>query len=75
MLSRMLPRAGAHARGERCWRDHILGPRASTYRMDDGLSGQPGAMFVFFSNRLGCFGSLLVSAALTLVLLLILNVI
>ena len=50
-------------------------PRASTYRMDDGLSGQPGAMFVFFSNRLGCFGSLLVSAALTLVLLLILNVI
>ena len=51
------------------------GPRAPTYRMDDGLSGQPGAMFVFFSNRLGCFGSLLVSAVLTLVLLLILNVI
>ena len=50
-------------------------PRASTYRMDDRLSGQPWAMFVFFSNRLGCFGSLLVSAALTLVLLLILNVI
>ena len=50
-------------------------PRASTYRMDDDFSGQPGAMFVFFSNRLGCFGSLLVSAALTLVLLLILNVI
>jgi hypothetical protein len=43
--------------------------------MNDGLSGQPGAMLVFFSNRLGCFGSLLVSAALTLVLLLILNVI
>jgi hypothetical protein len=32
-------------------------------------------MFVFFSNRLGCAGSLLVSAALTLVLLLILGVI
>ena len=32
-------------------------------------------MFVFFSNRLGCMGSLLVSAALTLVLLLILGVI
>jgi hypothetical protein len=32
-------------------------------------------MFVFFSNRLGCLGSLLVSAAATLVLLLILNVI
>ena len=60
---------------------HALGavrrarPSTSTYRMNDGMSGQPGAMFVFFSNRLGCFGSLLVSAALTLVLLLILNVI
>ncbi|MCD6015204.1 MAG: hypothetical protein K0R88_1288 [Solirubrobacterales bacterium] len=32
-------------------------------------------MFVFFSNRLGCVGSLLVSAALTLVLLLILGLI
>ena len=32
-------------------------------------------MFLFFSNRLGCFGSLLVSAAITLVLLLLLNVI
>jgi hypothetical protein len=32
-------------------------------------------VFVFFSNRLGCVGSLLVSAALTLVLLLILGVI
>jgi hypothetical protein len=50
-------------------------PRAPTYRMDGGLSGQPETMFVFFSNRLGCFGSLLVSAALTLVLLLLLNVI
>jgi hypothetical protein len=32
-------------------------------------------VFVFFSNRLGCIGSLLVSAALTLVLLLVLGVI
>jgi hypothetical protein len=32
-------------------------------------------MFVFFSSRLGCLGSLLVSAAVTVVLLLILNVI
>jgi hypothetical protein len=31
-------------------------------------------MFLFFSNRLGCLGSLLVSVALTLVLLLILGV-
>jgi hypothetical protein len=32
-------------------------------------------MFLFFSNRLGCFGSLLVSALLTLVLLVVLGVI
>ena len=31
-------------------------------------------MFVFFSNRLGCLGSLLVSAVLTVVLLVILGV-
>jgi hypothetical protein len=30
-------------------------------------------MVAFFSNRLGCFGSLLVSAAATLVLLLLLG--
>jgi hypothetical protein len=29
-------------------------------------------MFFFFSNRLGCAGSLLVSAAITLILILIL---
>jgi hypothetical protein len=32
-------------------------------------------MFLFFSNRLGCLGSLLVSAIATLVLLLILGVV
>ncbi len=32
-------------------------------------------MFAFYSNRLGCFGSLLVSAAVTAVLLLIVIVI
>ena len=32
-------------------------------------------MFVFFSNRLGCMGSLLVSAVLTLVLLLVLGIV
>ncbi len=32
-------------------------------------------MFVFFSNRLGCMGSLLISAVATLVLLLIFGVI
>jgi hypothetical protein len=32
-------------------------------------------MFFFFSNRLGCLGSLLVSAVITLILLVIFNVI
>ena len=31
-------------------------------------------MFFFFSNRLGCFGSLLLSVVLTVVLLLLLGV-
>jgi hypothetical protein len=31
-------------------------------------------MFLFFSNRLGCLGSLLVSAAVTVVLLYLLGV-
>jgi hypothetical protein len=31
-------------------------------------------MFIFFSNRLGCLGSLLVSIALTVIVLLVLNV-
>jgi hypothetical protein len=33
-----------------------------------------GFMFVFFSNRLGCFGSLLVSLIFTAILLLALGV-
>jgi hypothetical protein len=32
-------------------------------------------MFLFFSNRLGCAGSLLVSAVVTLLLLLLLGVV
>jgi hypothetical protein len=31
-------------------------------------------MFLFFSNRLGCFGSLMVSIAITVLLLLVFNV-
>ena len=37
--------------------------------------GHTAGMFLFFSNRLGCFGSLLLSAVITVVLLLILGVI
>ena len=32
-------------------------------------------MLLFFSNRLGCFGSLLVSAAVTILLLIVLGAI
>ena len=39
------------------------------------LGTRSRGMFVFFSNRLGCMGSLLVSAAVTVVLLLLLGVI
>jgi hypothetical protein len=37
--------------------------------------GHPEAVFFFFSNRLGCLGSLALSAVLTVVLLLVLHVI
>ena len=39
-----------------------------------GCRGQPVPMFLFFSNRLGCFGSLLVSAIITVILLVALGV-
>jgi hypothetical protein len=43
--------------------------------MFSGLErGHRGAMFFLFSNRLGCVGSLAVSAVLTVVLLLIFDV-
>jgi hypothetical protein len=35
----------------------------------------PGAMLFFFSNRMGCLGSLVVSAIGTIVLLILLGVI
>lgn len=37
--------------------------------------GRRGLLFIFFSNRLGCFGSLVVSAVATLILLILLGVI
>ena len=40
------------------------------YRTAEPPEGQ-ARMFVFFSSRLGCLGSLLVSAVLTLILVLI----
>ena len=43
-----------------------------------GLSGrsggQPGGMFFFFSNRLGCLGSIIISLLITGILLVLLGV-
>jgi hypothetical protein len=57
--TRYSPRGGRRRR-RRCSRSDI---REAAY-----------FMFLFFSNRLGCLGSLLVSAVLTLILLVILGV-
>lgn len=40
----------------------------------DGPAGHLDRVFFLFSNRLGCLGSLLLSAVLTLILLLVLDV-
>ncbi|MGY1782091.1 hypothetical protein [Geodermatophilus sp. SYSU D01036] len=42
--------------------------------MPTACGGHLDRVFLFFSNRLGCLGSLLVSAVLTLVVLLVLDV-
>jgi len=47
-------------------------PRA--FRRRRGGKNQWLGVFLFFPNRLGCMGSLLVSALLTIVLLIILGV-
>jgi hypothetical protein len=44
-------------------------------RFDERPPGHPRAVFFFFSSRLGCLGSLLVSVVLTLVLLRVFGVI
>jgi hypothetical protein len=38
------------------------------------VRGQHGAVFLFFSNRLGCLGSILVSLVATLILVAVLHV-
>ena len=49
---------------------------ASTHGWDEQPRSRVGRadMFLFFSNRLGCLGSLLISAVATLILLLLLGV-
>ncbi|MGW4465925.1 hypothetical protein [Micromonospora sp. NPDC004704] len=43
-------------------------------RKNDSQEGR-GPMFVFFSNRLGCLGSILVSLALTALVILVVSLI
>ena len=50
-------------------------PRTVTSRFGADLAGHPASVFFLFSSRLGCLGSLVVSALLTLLLLLFLDVI
>ena len=58
--------------------DRVQVPDRVASSRDAGLPvcgrGHPARVFLFFSNRLGCLGSLLVSAVLTLVVLLVLDV-
>jgi hypothetical protein len=53
-------------------------PGGVAHSCDAGLrslrGGHPGRVFFLFSSRLGCLGSLLVSAVLTLIVLLVLDV-
>jgi hypothetical protein len=48
---------------------------ASRHGLDRRPGGYRRRVFLFFSNRLGCGGSLLLSAAMTLLLLLLLGVV
>ena len=50
-------------------------PRNVTSRFTGASRGHPASVFFLFSSRLGCLGSLAVSALLTLLLLLFLDVI
>ncbi len=56
-----------HAANVSSWREAAYGTVWASCRCP--------AMFLFFSNKLGCIGSLLLSAAISLVLLLMLGVI
>jgi hypothetical protein len=50
-------------------------PRNVTLWFGAGPAGHPASVFFLFSSRLGCLGSLAVSALLTLLLLLVFDVI
>lgn len=51
----------------------VDGPPTLSLQRRGSVCGDWNRMFVFFSSRLGCLGSILVSIALTLVLLALLG--
>ncbi len=53
-------------------RNLAAGRGARPGRLDASIAGHRGWVFFFFSNRLGCLGSLLVSVVVTVVLILLL---
>jgi len=59
---------------ERVSADRPVPPSGSGRRAPDAAGRHARGVFLFFSNRLGCFGSLVVSLAITVVLLLALGV-
>ena len=69
-----MPLSARSRREEELGTLHRLEPsQALTWRREPFITGAP--MFFFFSNRLGCLGSILVSVLLTLLLLLLFGVI
>lgn len=62
------PLSGAHCRA---WRRSAPGA-AGIRSVKSNQGGYPASMF-FFSNRVGCIGSLLISAVATVVLILLLT--
>ena len=63
------------ARGLAC-RHLVLRERSRTVRrFGSAVAGNMKKVFLFFSNRLGCLGSLLVSAVLTIVLVLVIRLV
>ena len=51
-----------------------IGSLRGVPRLSAASGGQPGPMFFFFSNRLGCLGSIIVSLVITGILLMLLGV-
>jgi hypothetical protein len=66
--------AAAPPAGRRAALARVDGPSSRVATARSAPARRVSFVFLFFSNRLGCLGSLLVSAAVTLIVLLILGV-